>query len=274
VEDVIAEIECAIRECPEGVSAVLEGLGEKHRTLFCMYFGLCGYRPHSYNAIARSLGMDMGHTRVRVIKAAIFVYRCLEQVQARQLPSYEDERNAFVMGSLHQSEPMLRNFAFRYHADFDELYQAAAEEALGAYKRAISAENPQAYLHKVIRYACLNYLNLTSTKSRKQTLSDHYQIMSLNKPLCIDSEFTLEDVIVQVNQISEEYPEEVYAAVESLPDKYRLSLCMRYGLCEHPPHSFSEMARSLGIPIGTAKTWVYRAVELLRERIAEEVLYG
>jgi RNA polymerase sigma factor (sigma-70 family) len=183
-------------------------------------------------------------------------------------PSYEDERNEFALESLRVAEPMLWNFARKYDTDFDELYQAAAEEVLGAYARAIRADAPRAYMHKVIRYACLGYLGLKPVKSRKQTLSDHYQIVSLNKPLSADSEVTLEDMITEIDQISNECPEEVYAAIKSLPEKYFVVICMKFGLFEYPPHSEREIARSLRVPPSTVHDHIWKAVDLLRERIS------
>jgi len=274
-EDVLLEIGRAIKACPEEVYEAMEHLEKRNQELFCMFFGLCGYRPHSYNAMARRMSLDMGQTRLRVIKAAIVVYRRLEQLkrESKRLPS-DDKRDAFVMESLRQAEPMIQNFAIHYRTDFDDLYMLAAEVALTRYEKALLAEKPQAYLQRAIRGEILHGLGLTNPRKRKQTLSDHYQMVSLNKPFRIDSEQTLEDTIAKIDHISREYPEEVYTAIESLPEKYGIPLCMRYGLCGHAPHVYSQIARIMGYSESTVKRDVFKAVELLRERLSEEVLHG
>jgi DNA-directed RNA polymerase specialized sigma24 family protein len=199
---------------------------------------------------------------------------------ARTLPTeiststYEDERNAFILESLEQARPMLRNLASRYRADFDDLYTLAAEVALVRYEKAIATEKPRGYLQKAIRMECLEALGLTNPKGRKQTLSDHYQIVSLNEPLHIDSEQTLEDVVAAIDHIAKEYPQEVYQAIEGLPEKYFVPLCMRYGLLGHPSHTWEDLSQRSGIPMRTVRDRVCKAVELLRERLSEEVLHG
>jgi DNA-directed RNA polymerase specialized sigma24 family protein len=199
---------------------------------------------------------------------------------ARTLPTqiststYEDERNAYVMESLEQARPMLRNLARRCRTDFDDLYALAAEVALAGYERAMMAEKPRNYLQRAIHIECLDALGLTKPENRKQQLSDHYQIVSLNKPLHIDSEQTLEDVVTAIDHIAKEYPQEVYQAIEGLPEKYLVPLCMRYGLLGHPSHTWEELSRGLGVPMRTVRDRVCKAVELLRERLSEEVLRG
>jgi DNA-directed RNA polymerase specialized sigma24 family protein len=195
-------------------------------------------------------------------------------MMARRLSSYEDERDTFVMESLRQAEGMIRNIAIRHGADYEDLYQVAAEHALKYCEHAMCAVNPRAYLQKAIQTACLRYLNLTSVNTRKRQLSDYYRIVSLDKPLRVDSEATLESVVAAIDHISREYPQEVYDAVQSLPEKCYVPLCMRYGLFGYPPHTWREMSLSLRIAESTLHDRVCRAVELLRERLSEEVLHG
>lgn len=162
----------------------------------------------------------------------------------RGTSTYEDERNAYVMESLEQAKPMILNFAIRYRdvllamdADFEDLYQDVAEEALKYYEHAMCAENPRAYLQTTIRHACLRCLNLKKVNTRKRQLSDFYQVVSLNAPLTPDSDAVLESVVASIDSISREYPQEVYDAIESLPEKYCVPLCMRYGLFGYPSHT-------------------------------------
>lgn len=64
--------------------------------------------------------------------------------------------------------------------------------------------------------------------------------------------------------ISEEDAARVHAAVDSLPDRYRLPVL--YAALQEL--GYDDIAMMLGIPVGTVKTLVFRGKALLRERLA------
>jgi len=64
--------------------------------------------------------------------------------------------------------------------------------------------------------------------------------------------------------ISAEDAARVHAAVDSLPDRYRLPLL--YAALQEL--GYDDIAMMLGIPTGTVKTLVFRGKALLRERLA------
>jgi RNA polymerase sigma-70 factor (ECF subfamily) len=55
------------------------------------------------------------------------------------------------------------------------------------------------------------------------------------------------------------------AAVDALPEKYRVVITLYH--LQH--RQYEEIARVLGLPIGTVKTHLFRAKELLRKRLNE-----
>jgi RNA polymerase sigma-70 factor (ECF subfamily) len=55
------------------------------------------------------------------------------------------------------------------------------------------------------------------------------------------------------------------AAVDALPEKYRVVVTLYH--LQH--RQYEEIARVLGLPIGTVKTHLFRAKELLRKRLNE-----
>jgi len=64
--------------------------------------------------------------------------------------------------------------------------------------------------------------------------------------------------------ISDEEAARVHAALDSLPERYRLPLA--YAALQEL--GYDDIAMMLGIPVGTVKTLVFRGKALLRERLA------
>jgi RNA polymerase sigma-70 factor (ECF subfamily) len=68
--------------------------------------------------------------------------------------------------------------------------------------------------------------------------------------------------------IDHEQRQRLVAAVSNLPDRNREVVALRYfaGLSEH------ETAEVLACPLGTAKSRLFRALEVLRTALGEEVM--
>jgi RNA polymerase sigma-70 factor (ECF subfamily) len=60
--------------------------------------------------------------------------------------------------------------------------------------------------------------------------------------------------------------EEIQAAVQALPEGYRTILLLRY----QEDMSYDAIAQVLGVPLGTVKTHLHRARQLLRRALLEE----
>jgi RNA polymerase sigma-70 factor (ECF subfamily) len=57
----------------------------------------------------------------------------------------------------------------------------------------------------------------------------------------------------------------VSRAVASLPEKYRAALV----LCEFEEKSYDEISEVLGLPVGTVKSRINRARNLLKEKLRD-----
>ena len=166
------------------------------------------------------------------------------------------ERDDYILESLRQAAPMIQNLAIRYTDDYDELYQVAAEATLKWHNKAQQATNPRAYLHRAIRSTILTYVG--ATNGGKQTLANHYRIMSLDAPQYTDSNQSFYDLLdTTLPPIEGEPPnyERLYAILDALPEIYRKVICMRFGLCGYGVHRPCEIAQILGI---SQKTEAYR----------------
>jgi RNA polymerase sigma-70 factor (ECF subfamily) len=73
------------------------------------------------------------------------------------------------------------------------------------------------------------------------------------------------------NTLSSEMMTELHSAIEDLPDSYRVLITLRH-LQEM---SYAEIAEVTGQPLGTVKTGIYRARQILKEKLKKfEVAYG
>ncbi len=183
------------------------------------------------------------------------------------MPSSYTTRDDEILGSVEHAAQMMRNIAHQYASDYDDLYQVAAETALKVYDRAQQARDPVGYIHRSIRNAILNYIGATSPDHRVRTFADFYRVSSLDASLTHDPGFSLYDVVA-VSSPDEEEDRDfscLYTVLDSLPDAYREVVFMRFGLCGYAPQSFSEIARTLGIPYNTVKTHFRRVLAMLRE---------
>jgi RNA polymerase sigma factor (sigma-70 family) len=160
---------------------------------------------------------------------------------------YNSKRDNDIIESVEHAYPLLRHVAYRYDYDYEELYQVAAEAATLVYDQAQQAPDPVAYIHRAIRNQILIYTG-AATK-RKQTLSDHYLIGSLDAPLAHNEAFSLHNVTASAPYASSEERDfsRLYACIEALPAIYREVICMRFGLCGYGASRPCEIARLLGI---------------------------
>ena len=97
-------------------------------------------------------------------------------------------------------------------------------------------------------------LNLARNELRKRKRARHYDI----------TEMKGNEVELVVNpKIPSRLPEVIAAAVESLPEKYRMAFMLR-DVQEMP---YEEVAQILDVPLGTVKSRVNRARLMLRSKL-------
>jgi RNA polymerase sigma factor (sigma-70 family) len=64
-------------------------------------------------------------------------------------------------------------------------------------------------------------------------------------------------------RIPEHEIDETWSALQSLPERYRAALVLRY----YADLAIEEVAEQLGCPLGTAKSLIHRGLRLLKERL-------
>jgi len=95
-------------------------------------------------------------------------------------------------------------------------------------------------------------------------------VISLDAPLDQDHRFyrQIPDPTAGPQELAEkaETGREIQAAIDALPEKYRMILILRH----FHDLSYEDLAGALDLPLGTVKTRLFRAREFLRRRLASE----
>ena len=103
------------------------------------------------------------------------------------------------------------------------------------------------WIYRITYHISLNWLRLT----KKTILLNDIEINDNFKP---DLPLEKEEDVSRLNE-----------ALKELPRPYQLIIALYY----FDEHSYQEIAEILKIPIGTVKTQLYRAKEILREKLEE-----
>lgn len=152
------------------------------------------------------------------------------------------------------------NLAYRLTGERDEAQDLAQETFLRAYAALPSFQTDRRFspwLYRIATNLCFDYLKRRGRLGT--TPIEDFEAEGAEMPL---PDWSMEPARALERK---ETQEEVQAAILSLPEKYRAVVILRHieGL------SYSEMAEVLTLPLGTIKTHLYRARELLKARLQE-----
>jgi len=131
----------------------------------------------------------------------------------------------------------------RTREDAEDALQATFVEAARHYERMVEAGSPRAWLYAVAR-------NLVAARQRRAGIV-RWSVLPEDPPakIAVDSDVRL-DVMRD--------------AMGRLPESLREILELRIG----GDLSYQEIADALGLPVGTVRSRIHRAVEQLRTRLA------
>jgi RNA polymerase sigma-70 factor (ECF subfamily) len=104
------------------------------------------------------------------------------------------------------------------------------------------------WLYKIAVNLCLNYRKGKAIRP-EQELSETVHSGELSPERCAEQR---------------ELREHLTAAVAGLPPNYRAAIILRH----IHDLSYEDIAEALGVPLGTVKTWLFRARERLQQRLA------
>ena len=171
----------------------------------------------------------------------------------------EGDRRAFRM-LVDRHKRMVFNIAWRMLRNREDAEDAAQEAFLRAF-RSMHTFRGQAkfssWLHQIAVNVCLSSAESAYAKQTFVELQEEADGTDLH---LADRSMNPEDVVVR-----EDFAERIRALVGMLPPMYRAVITLYY----LEERSYREVAEILKIPLGTVKTHLHRAKELLRRSILE-----
>ncbi len=156
-------------------------------------------------------------------------------------------------------------YTFAYHLTYNEedandLVQDTYLKAFRFIDRYEQGTNAKAWLFKILKNA---FINQYRKKSRKPTQVDYEEVIGYQNEE-EDTQFSsYQDLREEMFQ--DMMGDEVTNAVNALPVDFRVVIL----LCDIEGFTYEEIAKILDIPIGTVRSRLHRARNLLKEKLKE-----
>ncbi len=163
-------------------------------------------------------------------------------------------------GELLPHASAIYNFAYRLVIDEDEAKDLVQETYFKAFKFIKSyhrGTNAKAWLYRILKN---DFINSYRKKSKEPPKIDYQDVENI-----YNSEDTQETFSgnIAVYPFRETIGDEVSNALNSLPVDFRIVII----LCDLEEFTYEEMAKILDIPIGTVRSRLHRARNLLRKKL-------
>ncbi|MBN2009398.1 sigma-70 family RNA polymerase sigma factor [candidate division KSB1 bacterium] len=118
------------------------------------------------------------------------------------------------------------------------------------------------WLYKIAINNCIDHFR----KRRLKTFSMDTPIES--KDGSIQREFSDSSYLPDKPLLSKEKNRLIETAIEELPEKYRISIVLRH----NEEKSYEEISQILNIPLGTVKARIFRAREMLKKKLKDNLM--
>jgi len=152
------------------------------------------------------------------------------------------------------------NFAYRLTFDEDDAKDLVQETYLKAFRFIDSFQqgtNAKAWLFRILKNSFINDFRKKSKEPSKvdyQEVESFYNSDEVNQPITSD---------LRVEALQNMIGDEVTNALNSLAVDFRTVII----LCDLEGFTYEEMAKILDIPIGTVRSRLHRARNLLKEKL-------
>jgi RNA polymerase sigma factor (sigma-70 family) len=154
------------------------------------------------------------------------------------------------------------NFAFRLTMDEDDANDLVQDTYLKAFRFISSFEqgtNAKAWLFRILKNS---FINDYRKKSKEPAKVDYQDVETTYNSEDAETEHTID---LRAESVSDLIGDEVATALNSLPVDFRTVII----LCDIEGFTYEEMAKILDIPIGTVRSRLHRARNLLKEKLRE-----
>ena len=154
------------------------------------------------------------------------------------------------------------NFAYRLTLDQDDSKDLVPDTYLKAYRFIDSFQqgtNAKAWLFRILKNS---FINDYRKKSKEPSKVDYQEVESYYNSEEVDRQITPD---LRVEALKDMIGDEISNALNSLDVDFRTVII----LCDLEGFKYDEMAKILDIPIGTVRSRLHRARNLLKEKLSE-----
>jgi len=154
------------------------------------------------------------------------------------------------------------NMAYRMLHNREEAEDITQEAFLNVFRAIDSFKGDRfsPWIYKIASNLCLDHL-------RRRRLPTVSLDAPVNADMDVAREIADNTSLPEEEALSEALGIDIQRAIDSLPERYRVVTVLRH----IEDLSYEEIAEVLGIPLGTVKTRLFRAREMLRERLSDSL---
>lgn len=154
------------------------------------------------------------------------------------------------------------NFGYRLTLDEDDAKDLVQDTYLKAYRFIESFQkgtNAKAWLFRILKNS---FINDYRKKSKEPSKVDYQEVESYYNSDDVDRQITTD---LRVESLQDMIGDEISNALNSLDVDFRTVII----LCDLEGFKYDEMAKILDIPIGTVRSRLHRARNLLKDKLSE-----
>jgi RNA polymerase sigma factor (sigma-70 family) len=154
------------------------------------------------------------------------------------------------------------NFAYRLTLDADDAKDLLQDTYLKAFRFIDSFQqgtNAKAWLFRILKNS---FINDYRKKSKEPSKVDYQEVETFYNSEDVDRQITPD---LRVEALQDMIGDEISIALNSLDVDFRTVII----LCDLEGFKYEEMAKILDIPIGTVRSRLHRARNLLKEQLSE-----
>jgi RNA polymerase sigma factor (sigma-70 family) len=174
----------------------------------------------------------------------------------------EDEKQSIFNQEFMPHINSMYNFAYRLTLDPDDAKDLLQDTYLKAFRFLDSFQqgtNAKAWLFRILKNS---FINDYRKKSKEPSKVDYQEVETFYNSEDVDRQITPD---LRVEALQDMIGDEISTALNSLDVDFRTVII----LCDLEGFKYEEMAKILDIPIGTVRSRLHRARNLLKEKLSE-----
>jgi RNA polymerase sigma-70 factor (ECF subfamily) len=186
----------------------------------------------------------------------------MEELEVPKQHYSERERSDIFNNEFMPHINSMYNFAYRLTLDSDDSKDLLQDTYLKAYRFIDSFQkgtNAKAWLFRILKNS---FINDYRKKSKEPSKIDYQEVESFYNSEDVDRQITPD---LRVEALKDMIGDEISNALNALDVDFRTVII----LCDLEGFKYDEMAKILDIPIGTVRSRLHRARNLLKEKLSE-----